>query len=329
VTAVAARLGILAAIERAVDRVNRQNWLLGVAAIAAALVETPSPLHAQAFTLPQGVGAVTLAWQYVDNTGHYLTDGFLLEAGPSVSQSALLELEYGVTDRLSATIGIPYVRARYTGPLPPASNLPVDACRCWHSGWQDFVLMARYRLGTDSLALTPHVRYIYPSHHYRSEGEAVIGRNLQEFQVGASAGARLPGVLSRASVQAIYTYSMPETVVGVEIDRSNLVFDIGYAPTRRLYARVGANWQNTHDGLRFGSLSGKPFGIPGEYTTPRLFAQRDRLGRVKYWQVGGGLSYDVGPADVFASVASAVWGRDAHDAVVYTVGATWYLDFGK
>jgi hypothetical protein len=157
----------------------------------------------------------------------------------------------------------------------------------------------------------------------------VIGRNLQEFQVGASAGARLPGVLSKASVQAIYTYSLPETVVGVEIDRSNLVFDIGYAPTRRLYARVGANWQNTYDGLRFGSVSGRPFFPPGEYTTPRLYAQRDRLGRVKYWQVGGGLSYDVGPADVFASVSSYVWGRDSHDGEVYTAGLTWYLDFGK
>jgi hypothetical protein len=309
--------------------VSRLTGLPGLAAIAAALGSISSPLLAQAFTLPQGVGAVTLAWQYIDNTGHRLTDGFLLRAGPSVSTSALLETEYGVTDRLSATIGIPYVWARYTGPLPPPSNLPVDACRCWHSGWQDFAFMARYRLGTDSLAFTPHVRYVLPSHDYRSEGEAVIGRNLRELQVGASAGARLPGVLSKASVQAIYTYSFPETVVGLSIDRSNLVFDIGYAPTRRLYARVGANWQNTHGGLRFGSISGRPFFPPGEYTTDELFAQRDRLGRVRYWQVGGGLSYDVGPADVFASVSSYVWGRDSHDGEVYTAGLTWYLDFGK
>jgi len=31
--------------------------------------------------------------------------------------------------------------------------------------------MARYRLGPDSFALTPHVRYLLPSHDYRSEGE--------------------------------------------------------------------------------------------------------------------------------------------------------------
>jgi hypothetical protein len=273
---------------------------------------------------------VTLAYQYVDNTGHRLSDGFLVRRGQSVTSSALLEMEYGVTDRLSASFGIPYVRAKYTGALPPPSGRPVDACKCWHSGFQDFAFTARYRLGNDSFAFTPHVRYVLPSHDYRYQGEAVIGRNLQELLVGASAGTRLPGFLSKASVQASYSYAFVEEVEGVDINRSTLVFDVGYAPTRRLYARVGANWSNTPNGLRFGSVTGRPFFPPGDYTgRPQLLAQRDRLGRVKYWQVGGGLSYDVGPADVFASVSSYVWGRDAHDGEVYTVGATWYFDFAK
>jgi hypothetical protein len=310
--------------------VDRQTDLLRAAAVVAAVaIVAPTPLFAQAFTLPQGVGAVTLAWQYVDNTGHRLSDGFLVRRGESVTQSALLEAEYGVTDRLSASFGIPYVWAKYTGALPPPSNLPVDACACWHSGFQDFAFTARYRLGTDSLAFTPHVRYVVPSHDYRYQGEAVVGRNLQEFQVGASAGARLPGFFSRVSVQASYTYAFVEKPVDVDIDRSNLFVDLGYALTRRFYGRVGANWQNTHGGLRFGSITGRPFFPPGEYRTPQLLSQRDRIGRVKYWQIGGGLSYDVGPADVFASVSSYVWGRDAHDGEVYTVGATWYFDFGK
>lgn len=309
---------------------DRQTDLLRAAAVVAALVSRPSPVSAQAFTLPQGVGAVTLAWQYVDNTGHRLTDGFLRRAGESVTQSAVFEVEYGVTDRLSASFGIPYVFAKYTGALPPPSNLPVDACACWHSGWQDFAFTARYRLGTDILAFTPHVRYVLPSHDYRFEGEAVLGRNLNELQVGASAGARLPGVLSRGSVQASYSYAFLEEVVGVDIDRSSVVFDVGYAATRRLYARVGANYQETPGGLRRGSVTGRPFFPPGDYAGhPELFAQRDRIGRVKYWQVGGGLSYDVGPADVFAAVSSYVWGRDAHDGEVYTVGATWYFDLSK
>jgi hypothetical protein len=303
---------------------------LPAAAVAAFAIGAPASLLAQAFTLPQGVGAVTLAYQYVDNTGHRLSDGLLLRRGQSVTQSAIFEAEYGVTDRLSASFGIPFVWAKYTGALPPPSGLPVDACKCWHSGWQDFAFTARYRLGTESLALTPHVRYVLPSHDYRYQGEAVVGRNLEELQVGASAGARLPGVFSKASVQVSYSYAFVEQPVDVDIDRSNLFFDVGYAATRRLYVRAGASGQSTRNGLRFGSITGRPFFPPGDYTgRPDLLAQRDRIGRVKYLQVGGGLSYDVGPADVFAAVSSYVWGRDAHDGEVYTVGATWYFDLAK
>ena len=34
-------------------------------------------------------------------------------------------------------------------------------------------------------------------------------------------------------------------------------------------------------------------------------------------------------ADVFASYSNYVWGRDAHAGHAYTVGATWYFDFGN
>src|ERR1039457_603653 len=70
-------------------------------AFAAALAFAASRGEAQAFTLPQGVGAFTLAWQYVDNTGHRMTDGYVLPLGQSVSTGVLAEIDYGVTDRLS------------------------------------------------------------------------------------------------------------------------------------------------------------------------------------------------------------------------------------
>ncbi len=307
------------------------NWKLrflpGIAVVAA-LASAPALVSAQAFTLPQGVGAVTLAWQYIDNTGHRLSDGFLRRAGESVSTSAIFEVDYGFTDRLSGSFGVPYVWAKYTGAQPPPSRLPVDRCACWHSGLQDFSLTARYRLGTETLALTPHVRYILPSHDYRYQGEAVVGRNLQEAQVGASAGAKLT-FLPKASIGASYTYSFVEEIADVSIDRSISSFDLGYALSRLFYVRAGANWNRTHGGLRIGSVTGDPFFPPGEYNTPERFSQRDRLGRVNFWQVGGGVSYNAGPVDVFASVSSYVWGRDAHDGEAYTVGATWYFDFSK
>ena len=294
--------------------------------MTAALASVTSSVAAQAFTPPRGLAAVSLAWQYVDNTGHRFSDGFLLARGQSVTQSALLELEYGLTDRLSATAGIPYVFAKYTGAMPPPSGLPVDACGCWHSSLQDFSMAARYHLGTETWAVTPIVRYIRPSHDYAYQGEAVVGRKLQEAQVGVSAGVRLGGFLPKASVQGGYTYSFVEKPLpDVPIDRSIGFVQLGYAPKPRLYVSAVGNGQRTHGGLRVGSPTGHPFPVPGELNTPQRFAQRDRLLQANYWQVGGGVSYSAGPIDVFASFAKYVWGRNAHNGQDFNVGATWYF----
>ncbi len=303
--------------------------LILATAIAAAQSFIPSRLAAQAFTLPHGVGAVTLAWQYVDNTGHRLTDGFLRVAGQSVTTSLDLELDYGVTDRLSATFGVPYVFAKYTGSLPSPSRLPVDQCQCWHSSFQDLFLAARYRLGNDVWAATPVVRYVRPSHDYNFVGEASVGRDLEEVQAGLNVGTRLITFLPQASVQAGYTYAFVERVLDIRNDRSSAFFQLGYALTRRLYVQAGATWQRTHGGLRIGSVTGDPFPLPGEFNTPERFAQRDRLTRSNYWHAGGGLSFSAGPVDIFAAFQKYLSGSDTHNGQAYSVGATWYFDLLK
>jgi hypothetical protein len=308
--------------------VNPKLGSLLATAVASALVLTPSPGAAQAFTPPQGVGSVTLAWQYVDNLGHLYTDGFFAARGQSVTMSVDFELDYGVTDRLAATFDVPYVWARYTGSLPSFSNLPRDNCRCWHSALQDFTFAARYRLGDERWAVTPLVRYVHPSHDYAFRGEAVVGRDLTETQLGFSTGAKL-GFLPRASVQAGYTYAFVEKVLNIKLDRSNAFVDIGYILTPRLYVHANGLLQRTHGGLRAGSVTGKPFPLPGELGPLPLAGGRDRVLRVNNWKVGGGLSYAAGPVDVFASITNVIQGTDSHRSQAYTVGATWYFDLSK
>jgi hypothetical protein len=306
---------------------SRYSW---AATIAAVIGFAPTPAGAQAFTPPAQVGSVTFAWQWVSNTGHFMTDGFLLKAGPSVTSSGLVEVDYGITERFAATAGLPYVFAKYTGALPPFSQLEIDSCKCWHSAFQDFSIGGRYRLGDEFWAITPQVRYSHPTHNYAFEGEAVVGRNLQELQIGVSTALRLTSVLPRASVQANYTYSIVEKpLADVSINRSTGYFDVGYPLTRSLYARGSANWQVTHGGLSFGSITGKPFFPPGELNTPARYAQRDRVLRTTYWHAGGGLSYSTGLVDVFVSVEKYLWGHNAHNGIAYTIGSTWYFDFSK
>lgn len=309
---------------------NLKLHLLFATAIIAALVSSPSPVAAQAFTSPQGVGSVSFVWQFVDNTGHRLTDGSLSPTGPSVTTSADFELDYGVTDRLSATFSIPYVFAKYTGALPSFSRLPYDECRCWSSAFQDLSLAGRYRLGGDSWAVTPSLKYERPSHDYPYLGEAVVGRNLREVQVGVATGVKLVDVLPKASVHASYTYSFVEKPLkDVKIDRSNASFEVGYAVTRAFYVRGDATWQWTNGGLRVGSQTGIPFPFPGELNTPERFAQRDRLIRSNYWHAGGGVAYSAGPVDLFVAITKYVSGTDTHNGQAYTVGSTWYFDLSK
>jgi hypothetical protein len=307
--------------------------LLRSLTIAGALASVPAPVAAQAFTLPQGVGGVTLALQYYDDTGRRFSDGTRQSVGRTETVTVLLEADYGVTDRLSATLGLPYIFARYRGDPPPPflpyNYASADECHCWHSTFQDFALTARYRLGDDPWAVTPLVRFVEPSHDYNYQGEAVVGFDRREVAVGVNASVRLVGLLPKATFQAGYTYSFVEQFLGIPNDRSNGSVQIGYAVSRRLFVYANGTWQQTHGGLRIGSPSGDPFPPPGDINTPERLDEFHRLFRNDYWQAGGGISYSVGSFDVFASFTKYVWGTDTHDGQAYTVGATWYFGGAK
>jgi hypothetical protein len=300
----------------------------GLAArLLAVWLASAAPAASQAFTPPDGVGSVTLASQYIHNLGHRFTDGSYQPNGDSVTTSVLLDAEYAFSDRLSATLGLPYVFAKYTGSIEPFSGLPHDTCRCWNSGFADFGASVRYRFGGATWAVTPIVRLGVPSHDYVYRGEAVVGKALTEAQLGVLAGLRLVDLLPSATVQAGYTYAFVERPIDdVPVDRSNLFVDFGYAVNRWLYVRGAWTWQHTHGGLRLGSpITGEPFPAPGEADTPERIREIDRLLHTRLMQLGGGLSVNLGPVDVFASYTKYIWGRDAHNSRVFGLGATWYF----
>jgi hypothetical protein len=293
-----------------------------------AIAALPATVAAQAFTAPQGVGSVTLGWQWIQNTGHRATDGIDNDLGDSATTSVLLDTEYAVTDRFSAGIGLPYTFAKYQGPpFTPLSGQPYDACLCWNSAFGDFSLTARYRFGGETWAVTPIVRIGQPSHDYPFRGEAVVGKQLKEAQVGVFTGLRLVELLPSATLQAGYTYAFVERAIDeISVDRSNVFVDLGYAVNRRLYVRAAWLWQHTHGGKRFGSPSGNPFPPPGELDDgPGWLLENNRIRKVRDMQVVGGLAFAAGPVDLYASFTKYVWGRDAHNAYVFGTGATWYF----
>jgi hypothetical protein len=301
------------------------------ACLAAVVVFASRPAAAgQAWVAPAGVGAISVTYQVIDNAGHRLTDGTLLDDGKSTNMAAAIEAEYAVTDRLSLSAGLPYVAARYRGPGPtPFVFLPVDSCRCWHSGFQDFSFAARYNIVNGAFALTPSVTLGMPSHDYDFRGEATLGTNLKELHLGVDAGRRLDAISPKLFVAGRYAYTIAQRPLGVAHDRSTAAFEGGYSITRRLAARGWVSVQRTHGGLRLGALPGSALEFPGEVQTLEQRFQHDRLLRDNNWRAGAGLAYSLPRIDVFGSYIDYVSGTDAHAGHVFTVGVSWPFEIDR
>lgn len=272
---------------------------------------------------PAHVGAVSLGFQRIDNTGHRLSDGNrdLIFPGKSTDAAISVAVEYAFTDRLSVELGLPYVFAKYRGPGPtPGVFLPVDSCFCWHNGFQDLSLIVRYnamgQIG-GAFAITPSVSVGAPSHDYAYQGEAVVGRHLDEVALAVDVGQRLDAISPRLSVQGRYSYTFVERVLDIPNNRSNFVLQAGFQATRRLALRGLAIWQRTHGGLR----------VPEDINLENA-PQHDRLLRDNHFRAGAGVSYQLAQADVYASYIEFVSGANTHTGRAFTVGVSLPFEFG-
>lgn len=290
----------------------------------AFLLSIPTPATAQAWVAPAGVGAVSLGFQWLDNTGHRLNDGKLDLIFPGKSQDAAIffTVEYAFTDRLSVELVLPYVFTRYRGPGPtPGEFLPVDSCFCWHSSFQDFRLVTRYNAIGEiggSFALTPSISIGVPSHDYDSHGEAVVGRNLDEVALAVDAGLRVDAISPKLSVQGHYSYVFVERLLDISTNRSNIAAEAAFQLTRKLGLRGLVAWQRTDGGLR----------APDDVTLAN-FPEHERLLRDDYFRAGVGLSYQLKYLDVYASYVDFVRGTNSHDGRAFTVGVSWPFELGR
>jgi hypothetical protein len=305
---------------RLVPRAALVGWLA-----AAGLLAPASSALAQAWGPPAGVGSITVATQTIDNTGHLLADGSLLPDGKSRDAAIYLEGEYAFTDRFSVSVGIPFVLAKYLGPGPtPGPQQPVDLCRCWNHGWQDFGFTARYSVIRGALGVTPSMSVGVPSHDYDYRGESVVGRGLTEARIGIAVGRRLDAISPRLSVQGQYTYAFVQRVLDIPNNRSNVTLEASVLATRKLSPRGFVSWQRTHGGLSAGLGPPPPEGFPwGEIATLDLFQQHDRLLRDNSMHVGAAASYSLPGVDVFGSYIEYVSGTNSHAGRAFTMGLSW------
>jgi hypothetical protein len=287
---------------------QRTNTLRLLALATLTLAPAAIASAQQAWLPPKGEGTFSIGYSYALATTHTDYQGKSVAPGDMAWNSLGSDLSYGVTDRFAVRLNLPFVISKYDGaqPHPPAAGHTNIDDGAWHSTFQDFRAEFRFRATLGPLVVTPFAALIVPSHSYEYYGHPAAGRDLVEGQVGVVAGRLLDPVLPNAYLQLRYLFGMPEKVLGISHNRSQLAFDVGYLLGKAFSVRGFGNWQVTHGGWRV------PIDWPAR-TSPQ-FLVHDQVTRQDYLQLGAAASYSL-----TGSIDLSLYGYD-------TVYARSYVD---
>jgi hypothetical protein len=322
---------------------TRHAGTLGTSALIVALWSsaTAPDASAQAFVPPAGEGTVSFLFQNMHVRDHYLTTTPTDFFGPVDTNVFVLDFGYGVTDRLTVDVAVPFVVSKYSGDYPhpvPLGPVTLDDGR-YHGTFQDFRFAVRYGLLRGRTAVTPFVGSFVPSHGYEYFAHAAPGKGLWEVQVGVSAAALLDQLVPGLFVQGRYSYGFVKPVVDLSntrlnANRSAADLEVGYFVTPGLRVFLLGSGQLTHGGIDFGVVSPEDFwpSIVALVSTPEgavLARNHDRIDRYNYLNVGGGASVALtDKVDLFGSYMWTAAARNGH-AVARAVSLGLSVGFGR
>ena len=246
--------------------------------------------QAQAWVPPKGEASLTIglgssfANQHLDDHGDNIALPSGVGWGSMRWNDADWDLGYGITDRLAVEVGLPLVISRYEGqvPHPPLAGHLNEDDGHWHATFGDIRAEVRFKATRGSLVVTPLLAFSAPSHSYEYYAHATAGLGLAKGEVGVNVGRLLDPWLPSAYVQARYTFTVPEKVLGLAHNRHNIYLDAGYFVTSAWTVSVIGEWQKSHGGWR-------TVDVPPP-TDPN-FLYHDQLLRSDHLRLGGGVSY--------------------------------------
>jgi hypothetical protein len=276
-------------------------------------LSTAPPLAAQSWLPLDGETILSFSFHATNYEGHRLSNGDKEEFLPSYSRVALVNIDYGITNRLAFTARIPYVFTRNgPDPSPIWGNTGLDD-GFWHGNLQDYAFKLRYAAMVVPVAMTPFVLYSIPSHSYETQYEAAPGRGLQELIVGTDFGGLLRPLTSRGFFEARLSYAFVEELAGVSTDRLNGGLALGYFVTPTVSAIVNGSFQNTYGGLTIDYVFGPD-------VTPEEFLEHDGLLEDDHWRGGFGVAWSFRPRwRTSAFWSTIIDGTDAHYGDSYTI----------
>jgi hypothetical protein len=291
-------------------------WLSCALLIPVVIHGCGSVLQAQAWTPGKGEGTVSLTYQNYDVAGHYDAQGRKNNNGGTQSQTAIIEVDYGITDTISLTVGLPFIASKYTGSdvyfvggveTHPG---PLDD-RTYHGAFQDLRLEVRRLFWAGPIPVAPFIGASFPTHDYETVGEAVPGRGRRDLQVGASIGVNLDRLLGGAYAHGRYGYATAQRIQGFAFTRSNVDIEVGVPVGSRVVIRGLAAWQIRHQGPSVNELT-----VDWEH--------HDRFIAPSYTNLGIGLSLPIGIADVYALwMGTPVGSNGAHRGRTIAAGVTF------
>jgi hypothetical protein len=271
------------------------------AAVMLILAAAPPPSSAQAWLPEKGQGTVSVLFTNATSNEHFLPDR-RYNLGRIDANTILLDVTYGLSDRVAITFGIPLVMSRYRGNTPHRP-ITLDDGR-WHATTQDFRFNLRYNVMRAPLVVTPFVATDMPSRDYQYFAHAAPGRALKELYGGVSVG-RLFADLGLV-VQGRYALNISEGVLDQPRRYSQVSLEGAYflTPPLRLLAMMAG--RIAHTGIDLYPDSGRV--LPFE-----IFSHHDQISRESFTNVGGGAAYSLNDTvDVFGSFTVTVRGRNTH-----------------
>jgi hypothetical protein len=278
-----------------------------------------SNASAQAWVPARGEGSVSVLYQNLFVENHLTATGHKQQRGEIYANNLLVDANYGITDRLAITLAVPFIRTRYSGTNRHPGELDDGTS---HAGFQDVRFGIRYNLVDGPITITPFVGTSMPSHSYEYFAHAAYGPRVRALDVGTYIGRIVPLGPRPAFVQARYSYSFMEEIVGIDRGRSNLDFEVGYFLSSSIRVFATSTGQKTHGGIDVPDVGWRA--LP-EYQQEH----HDRISRIDIVDVGGGVQMTLSKSwEIFGSFARTVSGENAHAlSRGLTIGASW--SFGR
>lgn len=287
--------------------------------VAATWLAAAVSAHAQAWVPAKGEGSISFLVQDLLVRNHLTATGAKQDRGRIDSNNLVVDVNYGVTDRLALTLALPYIRTRYTGLARHPSDQDDGTA---HAGFQDVRFGVRYNLFDGPVTITPFIGTSVPSHSYEYFAHAAYGPRLRELEIGSYLGRVIPAGPRPAFVQARYAYGFLQEIAGIERHRSSLDVEVGYFVSRSIRVFATSTGQKSHGGIDLPDAGYRVLPID-------LQEHHDRVSRIDIFDIGGGAQMTLSKSwEIFGSFVKTMSGENAHAlARGLTIGASW--SFGR